>query len=247
MNREVMVFRDARRLAECARDIWGDVCRTSSEAGYFRAVLSGGETPIPLYQSLAEEGVSCSWDATHIYFADERFVPFDHPDSNYGAIRKVLLDKVPLRPSQVHPVPVEGSPEAAAIRYEQEIRAEFGLPDGKPSFDLAVLGIGEDGHTASLFPGTPVLREKRWIAAPVFPETAAHARITLTFPVLNKCRTVMFIVTGRKKAAVLAGTLAGEPGIPAVRVRPRGRLFYLLDDAAASAWKRTGVETGEAV
>jgi 6-phosphogluconolactonase len=234
---EVMVFPDKHRLAEHAGNLWVEICRRSSGKGAFNAVLSGGETPKTFYRHLAARVDSCPWDRAHIYFADERFVPFDHPDSNYGMIRDILLDKLPVRPAQVHPVPVdEVSPELSAMRYERDIRDAFGLPDGMfPSFDIALLGLGEDGHTASLFPGAPVLDEKIRIAAPAFPEKAPHGRITLTLPVLNRAKAVIFLVTGKRKAAALAGTLAGKRDVPAARIKPQaGRLFFLLDEDAAS-------------
>jgi 6-phosphogluconolactonase len=207
--------------------------------GPFRVSLSGGSTPKTLYQLLATDEFSSRfpWPRVFWYWGDERFVPHDHPDSNYRMVREAMLSKVPVLPENVYPVPTDGSPQDAAKRYERTLQEAYGgttLDPARPLFDVTLLGLGADGHTASLLPGNPVLEERqRWVAAVSHgrPET----RITMTYPVIDSSRRVAFLVTGREKAAILRDIRAGSSQAPASRVRPVGEFVWFVDQAAASA------------
>lgn len=203
----------------------------------FRVSLSGGSTPKALFGLLASpEFVGrFPWPRVSWYWGDERFVPYDHPESNYRMTREAMLAKAPVPPENVHPVPTEGTPDAAASRYEQTLQAAYGaavLDPARPLFNLTLLGLGPDGHTASLLPGEPVLQErKRWVAA------VAHGRpevrITMTYPAIESSRQVAFLVAGKEKAAILKSIRDGGSEVPAARVRPVGELVWFVDRAAA--------------
>jgi len=164
-------------------------------------------------------------------------VPYTHPDSNFGAARRDFIEKLAMQPAGVHPVPVAGDPEVLAQRYEEELRAHFRmLRLAEPVFDLIILGVGADGHTASLFPGTPALEEcLRWTAAVKGGQPEVW-RVTLTYAVLNRARRVVFLACGASKAAVVRRVLTAlPPDLPAQRVRPpAGRVTWVLDPAAAA-------------
>lgn len=205
--------------------------------GHFRVSLSGGSTPKTLYGLLAADDFRhrFPWQLVSWYWGDERFVPYDHPDSNYRMVREAMLARVPVPPENVHPVPVDGTPEDAARRYERTLQEAYGaatLDPARPLFDVTLLGLGTDGHTASLLPGEPVLEERRrWVAAVAHgrPET----RITITYPVIESSRRVAFLVAGSEKADILRDIRTGDSQAPAARVRPRGELFWFVDRAAA--------------
>ena len=217
-------------------DYWAEVSQAAvGEKGFFVAALSGGRTPIPFYQKMTEPGEEFHWGETHIFLADERFVPHGHPDSNFGMLSETLFNRVPIPSSQVHPIPVEeATPEHAAVRYEEEIRKFFRPGPGKfPRFDLILLGIGTDGHTASLFPGTPVLENRESLVAAVRLDEKRHHRITLTLPVLNQSANIVFLARGKEKASIVKRVLRRDLDLPASRVRPvRGEVFFVLDSAA---------------
>lgn len=193
---------------------------------------------MPLYRGLAARRDIGPWDKTHVFLADERFVPATDADSNYRMIREKLLDAVDIPASNVHPVPAGLSDaESAAKKYEEMLISFFGLSDGEfPVFDLILLGLGTDGHTASLFPGSRALQEKRCLVDSAVLGDARHDRITLTFPVINSARNVLFLVTGKEKAEVLREVAEyRNAALPASAVAPgRGRLLFLADPDAAS-------------
>ena len=205
--------------------------------GSFRVSLSGGSTPKTLYGLLASEEFRSRfpWQLVSWYWGDERFVPYDHPESNYRMTREAMLAKAPVPPENIHPVPVDGSPQDAARRYEQALQQAYGatvLDPARPLFDLTLLGLGTDGHTASLLPGDPVLEEReRWVAA--VSHGRPEIRITMTYPVIESSRCVAFLVTGREKAPILQAIRAGGSRVPAARVRPVGELMWFVDRAAA--------------
>lgn len=200
--------------------------------------LAGGSTPRRFYRAIAEAGKDRDWHGVHFWFGDERAVPAEHPDSNYRMAREQLFARLPVPESNIHPVPVPAriTPEALAAAAQDYAAALEMLPKdrhGVPRFDLVLLGMGEDGHTASLFPGTAALTEARhWMTAVYVPRLDAW-RLSLTLPVLNAARRVWFMVTGEGKAAVLRKVLAGEgTDLPVQRVQPAaGRDWYV--DAAA--------------
>lgn len=239
------VVDDAAALARAAAE---DFLRTLEESietrGRFTVALSGGSTPRALYRLLASEDEPyrrlIPWDAVHFFWGDERHVPPDHPDSNYRMVREALLDLVPVPAVNVHRIRAE-DPDAAmaAAAYEEELRGFF---HPGPRFDLVLLGLGPDAHTASLFPGSPVVHEtQRWVAAP-WVEAQHTFRITLTPPVLNAAARVVFLVSGAEKAAAVHAVLAGEPDVdryPAQVVKPvTGTLLWLVDREAAGQLNR---------
>ena len=205
--------------------------------GPFRVSLSGGSTPKTLFGLLASEEFRgrFPWPRVSWYWGDERFVPHDHPDSNYRMTREAMLDRAPIPPDTVHPIPTDGRPEDAARRYERTLQEGYGaavLDPGRPLFDLTLLGLGPDGHTASLLPGEPVLDEREhWVAA--VSHGRPEVRITLTYPAIDSSRRVAFLVAGREKTAILRAIWAGDTRAPAARVRPSGDLVWFVDRAAA--------------
>lgn len=210
--------------------------------GRFDWALAGGSTPEALYRLLASPDYigRVDWSRVHFFWGDERCVPPEHPDSNYRTARLALLDTLAPAPDNIHRMAGELPPALAAERYEAELERAFGrrVGGGFPELDLILLGMGGDGHTASLFPGTPGLAEgRRWaVANPI--ESLGVTRLTLTFPVLNAAAHVLFLVAGSDKAERLAQVFSKaatpEP-LPAQRVHPRGEAPEWLVDAAAAA------------
>ncbi|CAN5349804.1 6-phosphogluconolactonase [soil metagenome] len=207
--------------------------------GRFSLCLSGGSTPKALYERLAAPPYrdAFPWDRTHLFWGDERFVPADDPLSNYAMVKAALLDHVAISAENVHPVPTEHlDPQAAATAYEAALQAFYGreaFDPAEPLFDVNLLGVGPDGHTASLFPGTAVLEERdRWVAAVI--GAKAEARITLTYPALESSRRTAFLVVGADKAPILARLRAGDPAVPAAHLRPCGDVLIFSDPAAVS-------------
>ena len=245
---EIRIVDDAAALAAAAA---AEFVTTAGEAvaarGRFTVALSGGTTPRRLYERLASarsSGPAVSWPQTHIFWGDERLVPPGHPDSNYRMAREVLLDRIALPAGQIHPIPTDaGDATEAASEYEAELRAFFSPAAGEaPRFDLILLGLGTDGHTASLFSGSDAVGEKtRWVAGHRA-EGIPHERVTLTFPVLNNAERVVFLVSGSDKAGALHSVIEGDAPIdrvPARGVRPgRGGLLWLIDRDAARQLQR---------
>lgn len=208
------------------------------ERGGCLVALSGGKTPRGVYRRLAELLTTRSVDLNrvHFIFCDERMVPPDDPDSNYGMVRHEFIAHIPVPPEQVHRIKGELTAEVAAREYEREMQILF--PHFSGRCDLVLLGVGEDGHTASLFPGTNVLGERRKIVRAVFVSRLASWRVTLTLPVINNARNVFFLVTGGSKAAIVRKILANagmREDVPATLVRPDpGTLTWMLDAEAAA-------------
>jgi 6-phosphogluconolactonase len=206
--------------------------------GRFCVALAGGNTPRGVYELLAKQGAGLPWDKIHVFFGDERHVPPDHADSNYRMAGETLLSKVAIPEGNVHRVPAELEASAAAAAYEKTLRDFFRLQPGAfPHFDLILLGMGDDGHTASLFPGSKALTEKSRLVVANAVEKLNGERITLTLPVLNHAANVVFMVSGASKAPVLRNVFdtATTGDYPARLVRPvNGRLLWIADRAAAS-------------
>jgi 6-phosphogluconolactonase len=204
--------------------------------GRATVALSGGSTPAPLYRRLGAAPAALAWKRVELFWADERCVPPEHPESNFRLARETFLDPLGLAGDTVHRIRGELPPEDAAARYEAELAAAFA--EDPPRFDLALLGVGTDGHTASLFPGGPELAEVRRRAVATRAPEAPRDRVSLTLPVLDAARAALFLVAGERKAEIVARILAGggeARDLPAARVRPpRGELLWLLDEAAAS-------------
>jgi 6-phosphogluconolactonase len=205
--------------------------------GPFRVSLSGGSTPKALHELLASDDFKgrFPWKQVSWFWGDERFVPHDHPESNYRMAREAMLAQAPVPPENILPIPTNGTPEEAAREYERTLQRAYGAPTldaSRPLFNIMLLGLGSDGHTASLLPGDPALEERqRWVV-PVS-KGRPEVRITLTLPVINSSRHVAFLVAGRSKAAALAAVRAGDTRLPAARVRPVGELIWFVDRAAA--------------
>jgi 6-phosphogluconolactonase len=206
-------------------------------SGPFRVSLSGGSTPKTLFGLLASDEFTSRfpWQVVSWYWGDERFVPYDHPESNFRMTHEAMLAKAPVPPENIHPIPTDGAPEDAARRYERTLQRAYGavtLDPHRPLFDVTLLGLGPDGHTASLLPGEPVLNErKHWVAA--VSHGRPEVRITMTYPVLESSRRVAFLVAGKEKTAIFNAIHAGGSQVPAARIRPVGELFWFVDRAAA--------------
>ena len=203
--------------------------------GTIAVALSGGATPRPVYERLAAapHRDRVPWPRVHWFWGDERFVPKTHRDSNDRMAREALLSRAPVPPANIHPIPTEGmSPEAAAAAYDAELRRFYRevRRDGA-LFDVTLLGIGADGHTASLFPGDAALDEKSSWAAAV--RSRPEPRITLTLPALNSSRAVAFLAAGAEKRAALSRLFAPGCDLPVARLEPMGGVFFFLDRAAA--------------
>jgi 6-phosphogluconolactonase len=205
----------------------------------FAVSLSGGSTPRRLYECLAAPPIAARfpWSRVHWFWGDERFVPHDHSDSNYRMAQDAFLSRVPVPNDNIHAVPTEGlSPEQSAAAYEITLKRFYGsdhLASDRSLFDVTLLGIGDDGHTASLFPGQAALREmQRWVVAVI--GAKSEPRITLTYPALDSSRDVAFVVAGVGKRDVVARVRDRDRTLPAASVRPVGRLHWFTDRAAAS-------------
>jgi 6-phosphogluconolactonase len=239
---EIIVLDDPAALAEAAAHAIADEARDAVAArGRFTIALAGGSTPRATYERLAQPPLRdrVPWERTWVFFGDERGVGPDHPESNYRMANRALLAKVPLPAAQVARIHGESDdPDTTAAEYARRLTDLFECKRGElPRFDLILLGMGVDGHVASLFPGSPVLKEVFRPVASVHAAAAAiPQRLTFTFPLLNAAAHVMFLAAGAEKAKVVKAVL-GEPGsaLPAAMVRPtEGRLTWLLDRAAAS-------------
>jgi len=237
----VTICADANGLAESAAQLIADAANEAAEArGRFMFCLAGGETPRRTYERLARPPLSARmpWDRTWIFFGDERSVAPDDAESNYRVAQDALLSRVPVASTRIFRMRGEdGDAEAAAAAYATTLADAFGTRRGElPRFDLVLLGLGVDGHTASLFPSSPVLREVfRLVAAVHVAAAQIPQRLTLTFPVLNAAARILFLVTGAEKAKILRKALDERATLPATMVRPTdGELIWLVDRAAAS-------------
>jgi 6-phosphogluconolactonase len=236
---EISVVIERKAVAGFAVDTWMEACSKSVQRkGYFAAALSGGRTPVDFYNLLSARGEKLPWRKTHIFLADERFVPAADDESNYRLVRECLLNHVDIPEHNVHAVDTEAATlEMAVVKYEEEIRSFFGIEgDRIPEFDLIMLGIGQDGHTASLFPGAPSLEEQKRVAIPVIAERPPHKRISLSLPVLTNARRIIFLVIGSEKAGIVREIFEDrESRLPASLVRRMARSVYLvMDEGAAS-------------
>lgn len=235
----IRIYPDIQALGRAAAELFvRQAAEAIRERGRFTVALAGGHTPRDMYRQLAEPPLSneVAWGRVHVFWGDERCVPPDDPRSNARMAREALLNRVPVPAEQVHPFECRQAPADAARHYDALLRDFFA--GGDPAFDLVLLGLGENGHTASLFPHTHVLREaERW-AADVHVTGQAFNRVTLTVPLINRARLVSFLVSGAAKAVVLKEVLTDpfDPmRLPAQLIRPRGeRPVWLVDKAAAA-------------
>jgi 6-phosphogluconolactonase len=237
-ERKIIVLPDAQAIAANAAERL--LARIAQASGKAAICLTGGSSPERLYALLAREPYRSKvpWDRTHWFIGDDRFVPGHHKLSNMGMARRLFLDRVDVPPENIHAIPTTAAtPAAAARHYETELKRFYGrdrLDPARPLFELVLMGLGTDGHTASLFPNAPALREQEhWVAAveeaglePFVP------RVTLTFPALASTREMLFLVSGKDKHDILARVLSGED-LPANRARSDGELVWLVERAAA--------------
>jgi 6-phosphogluconolactonase len=246
------MIRQLKDLEELSRVVARELSQAAREAisarGRFTLVLSGGSTPRRLYQLLAEppHRTELPWDRVEFFWADERAVPPDHPDSNFAMAYQAMLRKLAITAPQLHRIAAERGPETAAREYQDDIAQAFAVdPAGEPpAFDLILLGLGADGHTASLFPESEALRERRrWVVPNRIPKLIAGGgpsveRVTMTPPIINAGRKVWFLVSGSEKAPALRAVLRGPPDpirLPAQLIRPvSGELVWFVDRLAAS-------------
>lgn len=240
----VRVFQDPEALSRAAAELFtAHAKRCVAAQGRFAVALSGGATPRRLYTLLGStpHRENVEWKHVHVFWADERCVPGDHPESNFKLAVDAFLSSVAMPKENIHRIKGEEGPRRAAQDYEQDIRSFFG-PALFPVFDLIILGAGEDGHTASLFPGSTSLLERTRLALPVYLEPPKHNRVTLTLPVLNRASQVLFLASGRAKAEVVSAVLEGGNGrhYPAGSVRPiHGGVTWFIDKEAGERLKRT--------
>ena len=249
------VFRDAAEVARAAAQHFVNLSPKT-------VALSGGSTPRVLYELLADPREPfrdrIAWDQTHFFFSDERHVPPEHPDSNYRMVNEAMFSRVPVPSQNVHRIPAENPvAQAAADAYETDLRTFFG-PDLRksfgeaiPAFDLILLGLGEDGHTASLFPYSPALKQTERLVVAPWVEKLKSYRITMTLPVLNNGKSVMFLVTGASKAEILREVIKTEkkPDLyPAQAISPTsGAVTWLVDEAAARFCSTNNSSNADAV
>jgi len=238
MKLATRVFPDLEALSRGLLDETLPILKDAvAKRGRFSIALAGGHTPAKMYAMWAEKySAQTPWDKVHLFWGDERYVPQDDLLSNYRMTRETLISRVPLPAANVHPVQTNlAPPEKAAEAYEAELRKFFG--SALPEFDVQLLGLGIEGHTASLFPDSPALEEKqRWVV-PVTAPAEPPQRLTFTPIVLNCGRNTFFLVAGANKREIMAA-LRNEPEgkpsqYPAGRIRPTGRLLWLLDQTAA--------------
>lgn len=243
---KVQIYPDAQRLAQSAAKQFVETAESAIQArGVFSVALSGGSTPQLLYDLLASEPFSerIDWSHTQVFWGDERCVPPDHPDSNFFKANEILLSHVPIPEENVHRILAELTPEQAAEAYEETLLKFFSsLTDEEERtharFDLILLGMGDDGHTASLFPGTPAVHEdRRWVIAQYIDKLATW-RITLTPPILNRAGMIIFLVSGQSKSYTLQRVIYGsyQPDrYPSQVIKPEdGELLWMVDEAAAA-------------
>jgi 6-phosphogluconolactonase len=234
MEKQIIVSPDRESLIDRALDLILERVKIAlAERNSCSISLSGGSTPAPLYAALAAQDLP--WEKIHIFWGDERYVAPTHPDSNYGMTAKVWLDRVSLPAANIHPMPTDfPEPATAASIYEGELQTYFGVKPGEfPSFDIILLGMGDDGHTASLFPHTAALTIPDRLVT--VGDKDGQPRLTFTAPLINHSRCVIFLVSGANKQPALAAVFAptGDAATyPSRLIQPAGELFWLLDAAA---------------
>lgn len=232
------VFEDLESLSRATADAVAARLREAAARGRCAFVLTGGRTPLRMYELLAERHrEDVPWDEVDLFWGDERYVPHEHPQSNYGRAKTALLDRIPVPARNVHPMPTDhANPDAGARAYEDLLRGYF--REREPAFDLLLLGMAANGHVASLFPHHPALWERtRWVVAAEVPAEPSR-RITFTFPMINQARSIAFLVAGPAKADAVARAMEARTqpdDVPAAGVKPAsGDVQWWLDRAAAA-------------
>lgn len=236
-DKEIFVFETAEQVSDFSVEVWKELADGAIKGkGIFTVALSGGKTPLKFYHKLNILN-RAYWNKTHIFLVDERYVPFISKESNFRSIKESLLDRVEIPNENVHFISTqEGDPAISAIKYEENLKSFFRLQEDEfPRFDLILLGIGEDGHTASLFPGTTALDEKKRMVVDVKSRKLKNKRISLTLPVINSAKNVVFLVTGKNKAEVVREVICKVNNkLPAALVNhPAGKISFFLDKDVA--------------
>lgn len=233
---DVRIFPDLEGASQEAARLFAAAASEAIADHYrFSVALSGGPTPRRLYQLLAAEPYRSQlpWGQIHFFWGDERYVPANHAESNYRMAKEALLDHISIPVDNIHPMPTDApETEQAARVHSAELQIFF---DGDICFDLALMGIGDDGHTASLFADDPALTVRDKPVAVARPTSQPTDRLTLTYPIFNRTRRVLFLVSGQEKALVVARVLAGDAAYPCTGIQPTGELIWLLDQAAAAS------------
>lgn len=248
----IEVYANQQMLSQAAAELFAAEARRAIKSrGRFTVLLSGGETPRTTYELLARVPLRdlIPWSEIHIFWGDERYVVPGDPRSNAQMAHRALLDHVPVPAEQIHPIPYGPTPRESAAAYENLLRTFFA--GGPAHFDLVFLGLGVNGHTVSLFPGSAAVAEReRWVAEVYVAEQNLH-RVTLTAPIINRASLVVFVVAGGDKAAIVRETLEGTPDphrIPAQLIRPvHGRLLWLLDREAARLLKHATINPKKSI
>ncbi|MFL0603947.1 6-phosphogluconolactonase [Cylindrospermopsis raciborskii] len=236
MNKRVEILPDLQGLIARAQDaILSSLATAIQERGQFTIALSGGSTPKPLYEAIGS--LNLDWDKIHVFWGDERYVPSNHPDSNELMARIAWLNKVPIPQTNIHAVPtLSGNPVADANKYEQHLQEFFHCSPGTfPSLDVVLLGMGDDAHTASLFPHTEALQVRDRLVT--VGNKDGNPRITFTYPLINAARSVIFLAAGANKRPALSqvfAEVADDFTYPSRLIKPQGELLWLLDAAAGS-------------
>jgi len=241
----IKVFDNVNELSKAAADLILDISnRETEKKGNFSLVFSGGSSPKQTYKNLSQSFYKdkIPWNKTFLFWGDERFVPEDDPQNNFKMTNDILIKKIPVPRNQIFPISTKGKPVNCALQYEETIKNFF---KGKTSsFDLIILGLGDNGHTASLFPNTEVLNEKERLVKEVFVKELNMYRITLTAPVINKAKNILFIVFGEDKAETISKVIEGNfdsQNLPAQLIKPDdGTIRWFIDKSAASKLKITG-------
>ncbi len=236
MQTIVEILSDKNELIERSLEIVrAKIAEAIAQREIATIALAGGSTPKPLYEKLAEQDLP--WEQIHVFWGDERYVPADHPDSNQGMAHRAWLDKVSLPAANIHPMPTDAAdPADAAAQHEAELQAFFNLSAGTfPAFDIILLGMGDDGHTASLFPHTDALQVRDRLIT--VGNKDGQPRLTFTAPLINQAHAVLFLVAGASKRPALDHIFAPEDDdtlYPARLIQPQGELWWLLDEAAGT-------------
>jgi 6-phosphogluconolactonase len=235
MESNLKVLMDVNAIVDDAAVLVADACREAiAQRGQFTIALAGGSTPKPLYEKLSLQDLP--WDKIHIFWGDERYVSATHPDSNEGMARRAWLDRVPFPAANLHPMPTQAKdPAESAQQYEAHLRSFFGTQE-IPTFDLILLGLGDDGHTASLFPHTEVLNVCDRLIGVGY--RGSDPRLTFTIPLINQAHCVLFLVAGSSKKPALKAIFSdgADPfTYPARFIQPKGKLYWLLDQAAGES------------
>jgi 6-phosphogluconolactonase len=240
MNKKIEVLPDTEALVERALELLlAKIPAAIEQRGIFTIALSGGNTPKPLYEAIAKQDLP--WDKIHVFWGDERYVPPTSLESNFNMARQAWLERVNIPAANIHPIPTtQGDPAVSAAQFEQQLQEFFQTAPGEfPALDVILLGMGDDGHTASLFPHTEALKVRDRLIT--VGNKDGHPRITFTYPFINAARCVIFLVSGANKKPALAQVFAPEgdsDAYPSRLIQPQGELWWLLDAAAGDELKQ---------